>query len=108
LKDLGDCNLKYREFVRLAPFNILETETEVRFSIEVSKLLAMTSILEEIPKSITIPRPNQMKMHLRLGEWPSPIVVPIQKVITFPDLSLAIDGMDRLGKFLKDYFNGSF
>jgi hypothetical protein len=108
LKDLGDCNLKHHEFVRLAPFNIEETETEVRFLIEVSKLIVMTSILDEIPKSITIPRQNQMKMHLRFGEWPGPIVIPAEQVVTLPDLSLVQDGMDKIGEFLKDYFGGRF
>jgi hypothetical protein len=108
LKEFGDCDLKHHEFMRLGPFIKNEGDEEVRFTIEVSKLLVMTSIFEEIPKSITLPRINQMKMHLRYGQWPESLIIRCPSPIVLPRLSLIQDGVDRFGEIFKDYFGGRF
>ena len=104
LKGLGDNNLKHHEFMRLASFNVTESEEEVRFTIEISKILVNASIVEIIPRPIILPRVNQMKLHLRFGECPTPIKIPSVELFALPELSLAQDGLDRISELFKMFF----
>jgi hypothetical protein len=100
-KKLPDFRLKNDELLRLAPFRPIELEDEVCFVISIDEVSRMGSLFDKIPRSIEIPRLNQMKLYLRNAEKVDHIWIPPHEPMTLQDLSLSSDGVDKIIRYLK-------